>query len=79
LILSEFAQEYLRQGNGGAMSAYRIYELTAHDHVASAPTIVDCPDDAAAIEKARQCLSGHIIEVWQIDRCAIRMQPVNLG
>ena len=57
------------------MSAYRIYELTADDHVAAPPTIVDCPDDTAAIENARQRLDHRIIEVWQVDRCVIRMQP----
>jgi hypothetical protein len=59
------------------MSAYRIYELTADNHVATAPEVVDCPDDAAAIEKARQRLNHRIIEVWQVDRCVIRMHPVN--
>jgi|HubBroStandDraft_6_1064221.scaffolds.fasta_scaffold48428_2 hypothetical protein len=59
------------------MSAYRIYELTADNHVAAPPTIVDCPDDIAAIERARQRLDRHrIIEVWQVDRCVIRMQPI---
>ena len=57
------------------MSAYRIYELTPADHVAASPTVVDCPDDAAAIEKARQRLNQRIIEVWRVDRCVIRMQP----
>jgi hypothetical protein len=38
--------------------------------------IVDCPDDTAAIEKARQRLDHRIIEVWQVDRCVIRMQPI---
>jgi hypothetical protein len=59
------------------MSAYRIYELTADDHIAAAPVIVDCADDAAAIEKARQRLNHRIIEVWRVDRCVIRMQPTN--
>jgi hypothetical protein len=58
------------------MSAYRIYELTADDHIAAPPTIVDCPDDTAAIEKARQRLDHRIIEVQLVDRCVIRMQPI---
>ena len=58
------------------MSAYRIYELTADDHVAAPPTIVDCPNDTAAIEKAKQRLHHRIIEVWQVNRCVIRMQPI---
>lgn len=55
------------------MSAYRIYELTADDHVACAPTVVECPDDAAAIERARQRLNGPIIEVWSVNRCVARI------
>jgi hypothetical protein len=45
------------------MSAYRIYELTPDYHVAGTPTVVDCPDDATAIEKARERLGPRIIEV----------------
>jgi hypothetical protein len=37
---------------------------------------VDCPDDTAAIEKARQRLDHRIIEVQLVDRCVIRMQPI---
>jgi hypothetical protein len=61
------------------MSPYRIYELTADGHVAVAPTIVDCPDDSAAIERARQRLNHRIVEVWLLDRCVIRLQPTNHG
>jgi hypothetical protein len=57
------------------MSAYRIFNLRADDHVAGAPTIVDCPDDAAAIAEARQRLNGHIVEVWRLDRCVVRIKP----
>ncbi len=57
------------------MSAHRIYELTADDHVASAPAVVDCPDDTSAIETAKQRLNGRIVEVWLEDRCVVRMKP----
>jgi hypothetical protein len=59
------------------MSAYRIYELTADDHVAAPPTVVDCPDDSAAIERARKRLNHRTVEVWTQDRCVIRMQPIS--
>jgi hypothetical protein len=61
------------------MSAYRIYELTADNHVAATPTIVDCPDDAAAIDKAKQRLDSRIIEVWLVDRCVVRITPNKLS
>ncbi len=61
------------------MSAYRIYELTADNHVAAPASTVDCHDDAAAIQTARQRLDHRILEVWQLDRCVIRMQPMLSG
>jgi hypothetical protein len=63
-------------GSNSPCLRIEFYELTADDHVAAPPTIVDCPDDTAAIEKARQRLDHRIIEVWQVDRCVIRMQPI---
>jgi hypothetical protein len=29
---------------------------------------LDCVDDAAAVEQAKQLLDGHDIELWQLDR-----------
>jgi len=57
------------------MCAYRIYELTADDHVAGPPLTIDCPDDATAVERAKERLIHRIIEVWAKDRCVIRMHP----
>jgi hypothetical protein len=79
LNLPQSARKYLLPVTVAAMSAYRIYELTAEDHVACAPTIVDCLDDAAAIEKARQLVNGRIIEVWLLDRCVVRIKPNKLS
>jgi hypothetical protein len=59
------------------MTAYRIFKLRPDDHIAGAPTIIDCPDDDAAIEEARQQLNGHILEVWRLDRRVVRIEPQN--
>ncbi len=60
----------------GRHTAAGFYELTVDDHVAHAAIVKDCPDDAAAIERARQRLTdGRIIEVWSVNRCVIRMEP----
>jgi hypothetical protein len=29
---------------------------------------LDCPDDKAAIESAKQFVNGHDVELWQLDR-----------
>jgi hypothetical protein len=29
---------------------------------------LDCPDDAAAVESAKQFIDGHDIQLWQLDR-----------
>ena len=30
--------------------------------------VLDCPDDEAAIEAAKQLIDSHHIELWQLDR-----------
>jgi hypothetical protein len=46
-----------------AMTHYRVYTLGDHERVSSPPEIIECPDDRAAIDRAKQLLDGHTIEV----------------
>lgn len=57
------------------MPGYRIYLLNHTDHVSEPPAIVECEDDQAAIEKARQLLDGRVIEVWEQQRLIARLDP----
>lgn len=45
------------------MEQYRVYVLDADGHVRDPPDVIECPDDGAAIEQARQRLDGRVIEV----------------
>jgi hypothetical protein len=49
------------------MSNYRVYVIGDDGHFLRAIQI-DCQDDNAAIESARQFIDGHDIELWQRDR-----------
>ena len=49
------------------MSDYRIYVIGDDGHFVRAIQL-DCRDDHAAIESAKQFIDGHDIELWQRDR-----------
>jgi len=49
------------------MSEYRIYVIGSDGHFIEAIQL-DCSDDKAAIESAKQFVNGHDIELWQRDR-----------
>jgi hypothetical protein len=49
------------------MTYYRVYFIGNDGHFMSVIEL-DCPNDNAAIESARQFINGHDIELWQEDR-----------
>jgi hypothetical protein len=49
------------------MGDYRIYVIGGDGHFMRAIQL-DCPNDNAAIESAKQFIDGHDIELWQRDR-----------
>jgi hypothetical protein len=49
------------------MAEYRAYLLGSDDHFRKAVHLI-CSDDAEAIEKAKQLVDGHDVELWQLDR-----------
>lgn len=59
----------------GAMTAYRLYFVGSDGHIAGPPEVVECADDQAAIEAAKQLLDGKAIEVWDKARIVIRLDP----
>jgi hypothetical protein len=59
------------------MANYRIYVLDKDDHVREPPQVFDCPDDAAAVEKASPLLNGRAVEVWDHSRLVARMEPTD--
>jgi hypothetical protein len=61
------------------MPTYRLYSFTPDRHGGEPPVTVECEDDEAAIERAKQLLDGQAIEIeiWQRDRLA-RSRPARL-
>jgi hypothetical protein len=43
---------------------YRVYFVNDEGHFFKSETL-ECPDDAAAIESAKQFIDGHDLELWQ--------------
>jgi hypothetical protein len=56
------------------MSDYRIYVIGRDGRFEKAIQL-DCLDDSAAIESAKQFTDGHDIELWQRDRLIARFDP----
>jgi hypothetical protein len=57
------------------MSSYRLYAITPDEHIQAPAEVVECVDDRAAIDHAKQLLDGRVIEVWQLDRFVTRLKP----
>jgi hypothetical protein len=51
---------------------YRAYIIGRDGHFVEAINL-DCAEDAAAIESARQFVDGHDVEVWQLDRMVTKL------
>jgi hypothetical protein len=49
------------------MSEYRIYVIGLEGHFIRAIQL-DCPNDKAAMESAKQFINGHDLELWQGER-----------
>jgi hypothetical protein len=53
------------------MTDYRVYVVGNDGHFVRAVQL-DCPDDNAAIESAKQFVDGLDVELWQRDRRVAR-------
>jgi hypothetical protein len=53
------------------MTDYRVYVVGNDGHFVRAVQL-DCPDDNAAIESAKQFVDGLDVELWQRDRLVAR-------
>lgn len=57
------------------MPTYRVYTLSKDEHIHSAPRLLECADDEAAMQKARQFLDGQALEIWDEKRKVGRIEP----
>jgi hypothetical protein len=58
------------------MHDYRIFFLNDKGHVARPATIVECPDDEAALAQAQQFINGRAVEVWERARLVAHFDPI---
>jgi hypothetical protein len=66
-----------KQGGGPRMTRkieYRVYTFGLDGHILRA-NIIDCRDDDEAIEKTKQLVDGHILELWLGTTCLGRFEP----
>ena len=50
-----------------SVKEYRVYTVDTDGHFLKTIRL-DCPDDASAVESAKQFIDGLDIELWQLDR-----------
>jgi hypothetical protein len=55
------------------MAHYRAYVIGRDDRIQKAVDL-DCTDDEAAVEAARQFVDGNDVEVWQQNRKLTRLK-----
>jgi hypothetical protein len=60
------------------MHEYRIFLLDQHGHIAGPARILECADDRAAAEQAKQYLDEGAVEVWDRARRIVRLDPIQL-
>jgi hypothetical protein len=58
---------------GSNMPHYRVYIVGRDGHFKDAINL-DCTDDAAAVESAKQFVKGHDVEVWQEARLITKLE-----
>jgi hypothetical protein len=63
----------------GKVPFYRLYPIGKDGRVASAPLVVECLDDKAAIEEAKLRADGFPIEIWESTRKVALVEPHRPG
>ena len=57
------------------MTRYRFYSIDRKERLVRRPLILECTNDANAIDEAKRRLDRHTVEVWQLTRRVIRLEP----
>ena len=57
------------------MPKYRVYSIDSKEHIVRQPLILECDNDAKAIDEAKRNLNRHFVEVWQLTRRVVRLDP----
>jgi hypothetical protein len=71
------SEEYSRTrlNSRGPSPKYHFYRVNQAGRRVGTPEVADCPNDDDAIMRARQILTGYVIEVCQADRIVRRVPP----
>jgi hypothetical protein len=57
------------------MPIYRIYTFDKGGHIRESAQLVECQNDEAAVNEAKQLCNGKVHEVWEKERCILRLDP----
>lgn len=57
------------------MPHYRIYAITAENHIFGAPATIHSDNDGEAIATARSLMNGRALELWDGARYVARLEP----
>ena len=55
------------------MPDYRVYTLREDGHIVRR-TEIHCPDDEAALERAKNIADGHAVELWEGSRFIVLIE-----
>ena len=57
------------------MPRCRFHSINRNERVVRQALYLECPNDATAIDEAEQRLGRHVVEVWQLARRVVRLDP----
>jgi hypothetical protein len=59
------------------MLSFRFFKVSAAGHVATAPEVLEFPDDASAVRHAVQLVDGLAVEVWEGSRLVVHLTAIS--
>jgi hypothetical protein len=71
-VLRALESSRLYYRGAAIVPAYRTYLIDQNNRISGPATIVKCAGDFDAIEKAKQLVDGHDVELWERDRLVMR-------
>jgi hypothetical protein len=70
-----YARNSVNSDETSVMVKYRFYTIDKKQRVLRRPLLLECANDVTAIDEAMQRLNRHIIEVWQLTRRVVSLDP----
>jgi hypothetical protein len=57
------------------MPTYRLYSIDGKGRIVRQAQYLECSNDKIAIEEAEQRLNRYVVELWQLTRRVVRLDP----